>query len=135
MATLLRWSEEFGICRLDAHAPLPAWAQTARLFSISRTPEELSIVCPAAAIPETVQAERGWRCLQVQGPLPFAQVGVLHSLAAPLAQAGVSIFVLSTYDTDYLFLKNTALSTALQALQNAGHTVRPAAAHPSTFGG
>ncbi len=114
---------EFAVCRLDARAAIPAWAVGHALFAIVRTSEETSVVCPSSAVPEGVVAERGWRCLKVHGPLVFEQVGVLASLAVPLARAGVSIFAISTYDTDYLLIKGHDLPTALAALRQAGHRV------------
>lgn len=79
------------------------------------------MVCPAARVPSGVQREGGWRCLRVRGPLAFTEIGVLASLAAPLAAAGVPIFVLSTFDTDYLLIPGDRLETALAALDAAGH--------------
>lgn len=121
--TLFWLPQTFAICRLDASHPLPDWASSAAFLSITRTPEELSIVCPDEVVPQTVTAQRGWRVLQVKGPLDFNQVGVLAALACPLAAAGVSIFVLSTYDTDYLLVREQDLSRATAALTAAGHRV------------
>ncbi len=123
MLTLSVLPEEFGICRLDSAAEIPGWAISGPFFSITRTREELSIVCPAASIPEGSVAERGWRCLKVHGPLDFSQTGILASLAEPLAKAGLSIFAVSTYDTDYLLVKANELQKAVQALRQAGHRV------------
>lgn len=81
------------------------------------------MVCPEADVPSGVLAEAGWRCLKVQGPLDFALVGVMASLTGPLAAAGVSLFALSTYDTDYLLVKAGNLAQAVDALESAGHTV------------
>ncbi len=114
---------EFGVCRLDKAAEIPPWVLDGTFFSITRTLDELSIVCPAQAIPDTVQAERGWRCLKVYGPLDFGLVGVLSSLADPLARAGISIFAMSTYDTDYLLVRERDLPRAIASLQAAGHHV------------
>ncbi|HEY7848912.1 MAG TPA: ACT domain-containing protein, partial [Ktedonobacterales bacterium] len=86
-------------------------------------PDELSLVLPEASAPEGATTEAGWRALRVAGPLDFALIGVLASLAEPLAQAGVSIFAISTYDTDYLLVREVALTEALTALRAAGHTI------------
>ena len=111
------------ICRLPPNTPFPDWATAAPFYSITATGDELSIVCPAECVPDEVCAERNWACLQVAGPLNFALTGVLADLAAPLASAGISIFALSTYDTDYLLVKAGRLANAIVALTAAGHTV------------
>lgn len=113
----------FAVCRLEPDAAIPAWALAGILTSISRTPDELSIVCPEAQVPEGILAEKGWRCFKIQGPLPFAMTGVLASLVNPLAEAGISLFAFSTYDTDYVLVKDAALERALTALLQAGHSI------------
>ncbi len=115
----------YAICRLDATSAIPAWALgAAGLVSITRTGDELSVVCAEASVPNDVQSSRGWRCLRVAGPLDFALVGVLASLAVPLAAAGVSVFAVSTYDTDYLLIRELDVAAALHALHGAGHIVQ-----------
>lgn len=108
--------EIFAVARLDPAAARPAWLDEASLFSITRTPAELSILCPEPLIPTGVVAEKGFRCFRVEGPLAFSEVGILASLAGPLAEAGVSIFVISTFDTDYLLVPADDLSLAEAAL-------------------
>jgi hypothetical protein len=98
--------------------------QGGNLVSITHSGDELSVVCPEERAPEGITAARGWRCLRVVGPLDFALVGILAALAVPLAAAGVSIFAVSTYDTDYLLVPGQDLETAIQALAVAGHTVQ-----------
>jgi hypothetical protein len=93
------------------------------VFSVTRTPDELSVVCDASAVPDDVRCERGWRCLRVAGAMPFTLVGVLASLTAPIAAAGVGVFALSTFDTDYLLVKESDFARAVEALRTAGHTV------------
>jgi hypothetical protein len=115
--------ETFAVCRLPADAPLPAWALAGPFFAITRTDEELSIVCVEEHAPASVLCQPGWRCLQVAGPLDFALTGVLASLAQPLAAVGISIFAISTYDTDYLLIQHETLEAAQAALRNAGHTL------------
>ena len=114
---------ELGVARLAPAEPTPAWATRGRLTSVTRTSEELSVVCAAADIPENVTAERGWRALRVAGRLDFALTGVLASIAAPLAAARISIFVVSTYDTDYILVRAHGLAAAVQCLTAAGHDV------------
>jgi hypothetical protein len=121
--TLLVLDDEYGIARLDATDPTPVWAALGSLSSVTRTAEELSIVCATAAIPTDVLAERGWRCLRVAGRLDFSLTGVLSSIAGPLAAANVSIFAISTYDTDYLLVRGESLGAVTKALSASGHQV------------
>ena len=110
------------VVRLAADAALPDWVRGA-FTSITRTAEELSIVCDDDAVPHDVQAERGWRVLKLEGPIPFEMTGVASAILAPLAAARISIFLISTYDTDYLLLKVTAFERALEVLRNAGYEI------------
>jgi hypothetical protein len=121
--TLDQVAGTFAVCRLGANEPFPAWLAPGPFVSITRTDSELSVVCPEHAVPSGVQAERGWRCLRVRGPLGFGMTGILASLAAPLAGSGVSIFVLSTYDTDYLLVPERDIGRARDVLEQAGHVV------------
>ncbi|MDH7485304.1 MAG: ACT domain-containing protein [Anaerolineae bacterium] len=111
------------ICRLAADAPLPAGLDRAHFCSVTRTPEELSLVLPEEMVEAGWQAETGYRALQVLGPLDLSLTGVLAALAAPLAAAGVSIFAISTYDTDYVLVREGDLGKAQRALVAAGHEV------------
>ena len=121
--TFLVFSELFAVCRLDHNDPIPAWASAGTLFSITRTADELSIVCPQSVVPVDIRCERGWRCLRVAGTMEFSMVGVVASLSKPLAEAGIGIFVISTFDTDYLLVKDNDLEKAVVALRAAGHAV------------
>jgi hypothetical protein len=111
------------ICRLPADAEIPPWAIGERLFALVRTEDELSIVCPQSNVPAEVKSEHDWRALKVEGPLDFSLVGVLAQLAGVLADIGVSIFAISTYDTDYILVKENQLGNALNALNQAGHKI------------
>ncbi len=113
----------FAVARLDAAQPAPDWASGGALSSVTRTGSELSIVCSSDRVPTEVIAERDWRCLRVEGPLDFSLVGILAALTGALAEAGVSLFALSTYDTDYLLVREAALERAIEALRSAGHSV------------
>ena len=128
---LIVLSEKFAVVRLEPFDAIPAWATDAPIFSVTRTPDELSIVCAASHVPAGVTAARGWRCLRVAGTLDFSLTGILASIAGPLANAGVSIFAISTYDTDYVLVPEHALAAAIAALTAAGHEVNaaPAAAN------
>lgn len=115
----------FAICRLGPEQAVPAWAWHGPLASVTRTPSELSIVCAEAAVPATVErVQRGWCALVVVGPLDFGMVGVMARLMAPLAEAGVSILALATFDTDYLLVREPDLPRAIFALHAAGHRVQ-----------
>jgi hypothetical protein len=113
----------FAVCRLAPEAAAPEWATAGPRTAITRTQEELSIVCLEAQVPAGVLGEKGWRCLKIEGPLPFSLTGVLASLVNPLSEAGISLFAFSTYDTDYVLVKKAVLDRAIQALTGAGHTV------------
>jgi hypothetical protein len=106
------------ICRLPASDRVPSWALELHegFVSITRTPEELSIVCAQEAVPPDTQVEEDWRALVVQGPIPFEATGVLSALAVPLAEAGIPIFAISTYDTDYVLVRERNLERALHVL-------------------
>jgi hypothetical protein len=113
----------FAVCKLPPGSPVPPWATAGDLFSLTRTPDELSLVCRQEAVPEGVVCERGWRCLRVAGSMPFTLVGVLAALTTPVARAGVGVFALSTFDTDYLLVKAADWEKAIAALRAAGHVV------------
>lgn len=115
---------EFAIIRLPPDAPVPAWADGGSFCSITRTAEELSVVCEAALVPQAAKHTPGWRALKFHGPFDFSETGVLASVVAPLAAAGISVFVISTYDTDYLLLRQGEFARALSILRDAGHTVQ-----------
>jgi len=116
--------ERLAICRLDAKAPVPPWAQKGNFTTITRTTEELSVVCPDASVPRDIKCETGRRAFRVSGTLDFAAVGILAALANPLAQAEISTFVISTYDTDYVMVDESVLEKAIRVLEAAGHRVR-----------
>jgi hypothetical protein len=119
----------YAVCRLSPEERLPAWildCDATEFLSITRTEEELSIVCLEKRVPHdssNVVVEKTWAVLKVQGPLDFALTGILAALAQPLATAGISIFAISTYDTDYLLVKTDTLLAAKQVLTDAGHKV------------
>ena len=113
----------FAVCRLESDAVVPVWASSGPFSSITRTPAELSIVCATEHVPAAAPAERGFRALAVRGPLDFGLVGVVAQLSGALAAASISIFVVSTHDTDYLFVRDTDLDRAAAALRAAQHTV------------
>jgi hypothetical protein len=116
-------AERFAISRLAADAPIPAWATQSPFFSVTRTGDELSVVSEISQVPVGVQSQPGWRVLRVHGPFVLSEIGVLSALAAPLAEAKISLFAVSTFDTDYLLVAAATLSAAVAALWGAGHTI------------
>jgi hypothetical protein len=130
--------ETLAVCRLDAAAAVPAWALASRPVSVvARTAAELSLLVAESVLPSEsarepqLRVEGGWRAFVVRGPLPFDLVGVFASMAQPLAEAGLSIFALSTFDTDYVLVKGTDLARAREVLVAAGHDVRDGDSRPS----
>jgi len=118
----------FAICRLPANAPLPEWCIRDGFFSITHTADELSIVCPQENVPADVPAEREWKCLKLEGPIPFSETGVLTSFVQPLSDRAIPVFAISTYDTDYVLVKNGWERMALDALLKAGYKLMANAA-------
>jgi hypothetical protein len=116
-------SERFAISRLAADAPIPAWATEGSFFSVTRTGDELSVVCELSRVPVGVQSQSGWRVFKVHGPFVLTEIGVLSALATPLAEAKLSLFAISTFDTDYLLVASETLSAAVTALERAGHKI------------
>lgn len=112
------------IGKLPPSSPCPDWALESRFCAVARTPEELSVVCVEEDAPDDLRCDRGWRALKIEGPLDLHDIGIVLSLAEPLAEAGVSIFVVSTYDTDYTLVRESQLDAARAALREQGHTVR-----------
>lgn len=121
--TLILLESKLAVCQLPAEAPIPEWAFAGEFSAIVKTPDELSIVCEQRLVPTQIRVENGWRAFKVQGPLDFSQVGVLAGIARPLAQAGVSIFVISTFDTDYLLVKEVFLDQSVRVLRQNGFTM------------
>jgi hypothetical protein len=121
--TLSVLNDVFAVCRLDAQSPIPAWAMRGEFFSATRAQDGISIVCLQGDVPEGIRCERGWRCLKVEGPLDFSLVGILNSITAPLACAEVSIFAISTFDTDYILVRERDLERATSSLIEAGHHI------------
>lgn len=108
---------KLAICRLALDDNIPDWALVENnFFSITRTIEELSIVCNQILVPPGIKSENDWRAFKVEGPLDFALTGILSNLLQPLANAKISIFAVSTFDTDYILVKENNLDTAIKVL-------------------
>jgi len=115
--------DELAVCRLPSDTAIPDWAWSEGFTSVTRTEDELSVVCAAEPVPAYIKHTPGWRALKVWGPLDFSLVGILAGLSNILADAGVSIFAISTYDTDYILVRGGQLDAATEALKAAGHEV------------
>ncbi len=113
----------YAVCQLHPDKHIPYWALLGDFVSLTRTHEELSIVCQQDNVPGEIEAERGWRCLQVQGAFDFSVAGVHVSLAIPLAEANISVLAIATYATDYLLIKEENVEQALHVLEQAGHFI------------
>jgi hypothetical protein len=122
--TLVLLEGLYAISRLESDASIPSWAEASAFSSITRTADELSVVSLQDVVPQRARCERGWRCLRVAGTISFSAAGVLAALTAPLAEAGVGVFAVSTFDTDYLLVKGDDLETALDALRRRGFAVQ-----------
>jgi hypothetical protein len=116
----------YAIIRLAPNAPIPDWATKGAFTSITRTAEELSVVCPMESIPTDTEIDKGprWICLKLEGPFPFSQTGVLLSFIAPLSNNAIPIFAISTYDTDYVLVQEDFQDAALRALHSGGHDLQ-----------
>ena len=115
--------QRFAICRLSPDEPLPTFLSHSQFFSITRTSEELSVVLSEEMVPSDWKTEIGWHCLKVIGSLDLDLTGILASLVMPLSEAGISIFVISTYDTDYFLVREENLNKATKILLKSGHVV------------
>lgn len=124
LLTLALLPERLAIGKLPAKSPCPDWAMEAGFCTVTRTAEELSVVCPEERIPDSIGCDRGWRALKIEGPLDLSDIGIVLSLAEPLAANGIAIFVVSTYETDYTLVRESQLEAALKALGEQGHTIR-----------
>jgi uncharacterized protein len=113
----------YAVCRWPAREALPEWVSQGGFVSVTRTSTELSAVCAAEAVPAGTVCEGPWRIFAVRGPLDFGLTGVMASMASPLADASISLFAVSTYDTDYVLVRAGDLDRAVEALKSARHRV------------
>lgn len=121
--TMKLLEEKYGVCRLDKTAAIPKWIENGGFFSITRTEDELSIVCSQDSIPKDVKCEGDWKVLKIEGPLDFSLIGILSSISAVLAEKEISIFAISTYDTDYILVKSKDIDKAIEALTKERYEV------------
>ena len=116
-------TDRFAVCSMDSNYPIPLWVLKSRdFYSITRTEEELSIVCFEASVPPDIRAEKGWKALKIEGSFDFNTSGILNSLLKPLAEADISVFVVSTFTTDYVLVKEEALPEAKKVLSEEFET-------------
>ena len=121
--TLVTLPGRYGICRLEPNEPTPEWGLQGEFSAVTRTAEEISIVCDEAKIPASVLCERGWRLFKIDAVLDFSLVGIVAGISAALAGANIGIFVLSTYNTDYVLVRQPDFVAAAAALRAAGYEV------------
>jgi hypothetical protein len=122
--TLFLLPHKYAVCRLDPNGYIPPWALLGDDFvSLTRTREELSIVCLQENVPADALANRNWHCLRAQGPFDFSAVGINLSLAVPLAEAGISVLAIATYETDHILIQEKDLEHGIHVLERAGHRV------------
>jgi hypothetical protein len=114
--------EKLAVSRLEAGSGIPAWAEGGTFCGIVKTRDELSIVCEEDRVPPETRCEKGWLGLKLEGPFPFELTGVLASFIGPLADAGIPVFALATFDTDYVLIKRDGLTRAREVLAAAGHS-------------
>lgn len=116
---------QYAVTRLEAGAADPAWLPDTGFTCVVRTPKELSVVCREFFVPETLRTERGWRCLGIAGTLDFSMTGILAQIATVLADEGISLFAISTFDTDYFLVREEDLNRAMRTLQRKGSRISP----------
>ncbi|GAA0180959.1 ACT domain-containing protein [Clostridium sediminicola] len=121
--TMKLLKEKYGVCRLNKIDSIPNWIKNSEFYSITKTSDELSIVCNQQDVPNDIKCEKDWRILKIEGPLDFSLIGILASISTILAQKGISIFAVSTYDTDYILVKDSDIDNAIEALVNENYEV------------
>lgn len=115
--------EKYGVCRLNKNEAIPSWALQGDFYSITKTEDELSIVCLQDNIIENIKCEKDWRVLKIEGPLDFSLVGILSKISTLMANNSISIFAVSTYDTDYILIKEKDINRAIKVLNNDSYEV------------
>ena len=124
MLTLELLKENYSVCRLNPNAPIPAWCQKGNFYSVTQTKDELSIVCETQYVSENIEVvESNWRIFKILGPLDFSLIGILSKLSGILADNKIGIFAVSTYNTDYILVKDVDFEKSLAVLLKAGYTV------------
>lgn len=117
------FKEKFGVCRLEIEALIPEWAQASQFYSITKTSDELSVVCSQDNIPDGIKCEKDWRILKIEGILDFSLIGILASISGILATNNISIFAISTYNTDYILVKEKDINNAVKVLSGEQYEI------------
>ena len=117
--------ELYAVCQMPAKTAVSSWVTTSSFYSVTQTSDEISIVCQSKEVPAGVKAKQNWRMIKIEGPLDFSLTGILASLAVPLANVKISIFAISTFDTDYILVQDKNLPKAIKVLTESGFTVTP----------
>jgi hypothetical protein len=120
---LILHEQTYAICKLDPDESIPNWITMKSFSSITRTHDELSLVCDETIVPHDIQFDPGWNCFELEGPFDFSDIGILHSLSKPLTKADIPIFVISSYLTDFLLIKNNNLPKAIAVLEGEGFSI------------
>jgi hypothetical protein len=115
--TLSVLPNSLAVCRLEKDAQIPSWVYKSSFYTVSKTSEELSVVCDQSVVPADVKKQDNWRAFKVQGPLDFSQIGIISSLSKPLAENNIPIFAISTYDTDYILVESKYFDQAKEILK------------------
>lgn len=115
--------DKFIVCRIESFKQIPDTILQSHFYSITKTADEISVVCPEEFLPDESTCERNWKCFKIHGPLDFSQTGIIASMTTPLAAAGISVFAFSTYDTDYIMVKDVDVELAIAALTQSGHEI------------
>jgi hypothetical protein len=113
----------FSIFQIDPVIGIPLWAQQGEFFSITQAADELSIVCEDKYIPDSINREKNWRVLKIEGPFNFDEIGILNSITTPLARANISLLAVSTFNTDYILIQDSHFIEVVDILKNDGHKV------------
>ncbi|MBU3214011.1 ACT domain-containing protein [Clostridium estertheticum] len=121
--TMKLLNEKFAVCRLNKNESMPKWVEGSSFYSITKTSDELSIVCSQDSIPRNIKCEKDWRILKVEGPLDFSLIGIISSISTILALKRISIFAVSTYDTDYILVKDKDIDNTILALSNERYEI------------
>jgi uncharacterized protein len=123
LLTFIVLPNEYALCRLEVNDTVPAWALSSSFYTISKTTDELSVVCETTCVPEGIKFDKGWRLLKIAAVLDLSLTGITAKFSTALANAGVNLCVIATYDTDYIMVKEEKLLVAIEALEHAGFIV------------
>jgi hypothetical protein len=121
--TLKVFENLYAVCRFPIDTAVPSWTESGEFVSVTRTPDEISVVCEQSSVPGVVDAERDWRLLRIEGQIEFSKTGIISTIVQPLATAGISVFTIATFNTDYVLVKEAKLQAAVLVLKSVGFHV------------